>query len=37
MQQQSPCRETFAIDTDHSPFFSAPEQLVDILLHIGGF
>ena len=35
MQQQSPCRETFAIDTDHSPFFSTPEQLVDILLHIG--
>ena len=36
MQQQSPCRESFAIDTDHSPFFSAPKQLVDILLHIGG-
>ena len=36
MQQQSPCSETFAIDSDHSPFFSAPEQLVDILLRIGG-
>jgi pimeloyl-ACP methyl ester carboxylesterase len=35
MQEQSPCLETFAIDTDHSPFFSAPEQLVDVLLRIG--
>lgn len=35
MLEHSPCRETFAIDTDHSPFFSAPEQLVDILLRIG--
>jgi pimeloyl-ACP methyl ester carboxylesterase len=35
MQERSPCRKIFAIDTDHSPFFSAPEQLVDILLRIG--
>ncbi|HEY5084417.1 MAG TPA: alpha/beta fold hydrolase [Rhizomicrobium sp.] len=34
MQRQSPCRETFAIDTDHSPFFSAPDQLAEILLRI---
>ena len=35
MQEQSPCKRTFSIDTDHSPFFSAPEQLADILLRIG--
>jgi len=34
MQSHSPCQETFSIDTDHSPFFSAPEQLVGILLRI---
>ena len=35
MQKYSPCRQTFSIDTDHSPFLSAPEQLADILLRIG--
>jgi pimeloyl-ACP methyl ester carboxylesterase len=35
MQKASPCRDTFYIDTDHSPFFSAPEQLADILSRIG--
>jgi pimeloyl-ACP methyl ester carboxylesterase len=35
MQKHSPCRRTFTIDTDHSPFFSAPEQLADILSQIG--
>jgi len=34
MQKASPCRETFSIDTDHSPFFSAPAQLADILSRI---
>ena len=34
MQAQSPCRETFAIDTDHSPFLSTPQELADILLRI---
>jgi pimeloyl-ACP methyl ester carboxylesterase len=34
MQKSSPCQKTFSIDTDHSPFFSAPEQLADILLAI---
>ena len=34
MQKHSPCRETFSIDTDHSPFLSTPEYLVDILLRI---
>jgi pimeloyl-ACP methyl ester carboxylesterase len=31
MQQQSPCARTYSIDTDHSPFFSAPNELADIL------
>lgn len=35
MQKYSPCRRTFSIDTDHSPFFSTPERLAEILLEIG--
>jgi pimeloyl-ACP methyl ester carboxylesterase len=35
MQQASPCRQAFSIDTDHSPFFSAPQPLADILDRIG--
>lgn len=35
MQRHSPCRKTFSMDTDHSPFFSAPEQLAEILMQIG--
>ena len=35
MQKASPCRDTLSIDTDHSPFFSAPEKLADILSRIG--
>lgn len=31
MQQVLPCSDVHVIDTDHSPFFSAPEQLTDIL------
>ena len=34
MQKHSPCRQTFSIDTDHSPFFSAPEELAEILSRI---
>jgi pimeloyl-ACP methyl ester carboxylesterase len=34
MQKHSPCRKTFSIETDHSPFLSAPEQLADILTEI---
>lgn len=34
MQKRSPCRQTFTIDTDHSPFFSAPGQLAEILVQI---
>lgn len=35
MQKHSACRQTFSIPTDHSPFFSAKEELADILLRIG--
>jgi pimeloyl-ACP methyl ester carboxylesterase len=35
MQQASPCARTYSIDTDHSPFFSAPERLADIFDQIG--
>ena len=35
MQETSPCQQTFSIDTDHSPFLSAPEQLADIFSRIG--
>lgn len=34
MQKYSPCRQTFSIDTDHSPFLSRPEELARILLEI---
>jgi len=30
MQKESPCRQTFSIDTDHSPFFSKPRELAEI-------
>ena len=26
-----PCERVFSLDTDHSPFFSAPDALTDIL------
>jgi pimeloyl-ACP methyl ester carboxylesterase len=35
MQKESPCRQKFSIDADHSPFFSAPDKLADILSRIG--
>lgn len=34
MQRELPCRRCFALDTDHSPFYSGPELLVDTLCHI---
>ena len=37
MQKHSPCRQTFSIDTDHSPFLSTPEKLADILLQVGNY
>ncbi|MBP3967336.1 alpha/beta fold hydrolase [Paenibacillus lignilyticus] len=34
MQAASPCMEVFSLDTDHSPFYSTPDQLANILLSI---
>jgi pimeloyl-ACP methyl ester carboxylesterase len=34
MQQVLPCDQVITLDTDHSPFFSAPEQLADALENI---
>jgi len=34
MHTASPCRTIYAIDTDHSPFYSTPEELAAILLKI---
>jgi hypothetical protein len=31
MYTAQPCRKVFSLATSHSPFFSAPEALVDIL------
>lgn len=34
MVRAMPCRQVFAIDTDHSPFFSAPDELTAQLLSV---
>jgi hypothetical protein len=34
MRSEQPCSRTLTMDTDHSPFFSAPEQLVEHLVSI---
>lgn len=34
MYSALPCRQVMTIDTDHCPFFSAPERLADCLLSI---
>lgn len=34
MQPYGPCEKVFTLDTDHSPFFSMPDQLTDILTRI---
>lgn len=34
MYSESPCKKVFTIDTDHSPFYSAPEELASILLSV---
>jgi pimeloyl-ACP methyl ester carboxylesterase len=31
MQAALPCRQVLALDTDHSPFFSRPDELVECL------
>jgi pimeloyl-ACP methyl ester carboxylesterase len=32
MYRESPCDEVYTLDSDHSPFFSHPQQLVDTLV-----
>ncbi|CAF1362985.1 unnamed protein product [Adineta ricciae] len=34
MQKQLPCKYVLTLDTDHSPFFSAPSQLVTSLIDL---
>jgi hypothetical protein len=34
MYSRSPCERVFSLDTDHSPFFSAPTQLAEQLTSI---
>jgi pimeloyl-ACP methyl ester carboxylesterase len=34
MAATAPCEETFILDTDHSPFFSMPDQLTAILTEL---
>jgi pimeloyl-ACP methyl ester carboxylesterase len=31
MQEAQPCRQTFSLDSDHSPFFSDPDELARVL------
>jgi pimeloyl-ACP methyl ester carboxylesterase len=34
MVERTPCERTFELDTDHSPFLSAPDQLAGVLVTI---
>ncbi len=34
MQEALPCKQTFHLDTDHSPFFSRPDELANVLENI---
>jgi pimeloyl-ACP methyl ester carboxylesterase len=34
MQRELPCQRSFALDTDHSPFYSSPQLLVEMLCRI---
>jgi pimeloyl-ACP methyl ester carboxylesterase len=36
MQDRLPCERTFTMNTDHSPFYSAPAELSEHLLEIAG-
>lgn len=35
MQEALPCEPVFTLETDHSAFYSAPDQLADCLLKVG--
>jgi len=34
MREAMPCKTVFSLDTDHSPFFSAPEKLAEQLISV---
>jgi pimeloyl-ACP methyl ester carboxylesterase len=34
MYMETPCEKIYSLPTSHSPFFSKPKELVDILLHL---
>jgi len=34
MYTATPCNKIFTLDTDHSPFYSTPEELASILLSV---
>jgi pimeloyl-ACP methyl ester carboxylesterase len=36
MNEAVPCRERFSLDTSHSPFFSAPRELAQIIISVSG-
>ena len=36
MLANTPCDRTFVLDTDHSPFFSKPEELAAIIMEVAG-
>jgi pimeloyl-ACP methyl ester carboxylesterase len=36
MYKETPCEKVFKMKTSHSPFFSKPKELTDILLEIAG-
>lgn len=36
MQAALPCAPVFTLETDHSPFYSAPDQLAECLLRLSG-
>ncbi|MGZ3838620.1 MAG: alpha/beta fold hydrolase [Flavisolibacter sp.] len=35
MYSETPCERIYSLPTSHSPFFSRPQELVDILLNLG--
>lgn len=35
MYEETPCERVYRLDTSHSPFFSKPKELVEVLVEIG--
>jgi hypothetical protein len=36
MYTETPCEKVYSMEASHSPFFSKPEELVDIFCEIAG-